>query len=152
MKTEIPTSLSGETSITSSVDLGSCWKPIYLWTESLLAHVSDCPFQLSSFVFSPTHDTRHMSLPVLAFQHFDRLVSSFSNLSTVSLSSLFSPVPFLFVVVLKVSSTVVLVTPVVSDSLKPCGVSPTRLLCPWDSPGKNTGVGCHTLLQGIKLL
>ena len=25
----------------------------------------------------------------------------------------------------------------------------TRLLCPWDSPGKNTGVGCHALLQGI---
>ena len=28
---------------------------------------------------------------------------------------------------------------------------PTRLLCPWDSPGKNTGVGCHFLLQGIFL-
>ena len=27
--------------------------------------------------------------------------------------------------------------------------SPTRLLCPWDLPGKNTGVGCHFLLQGI---
>ena len=26
---------------------------------------------------------------------------------------------------------------------------PTRLLCPWDSPGKNTGVGCHALLQRI---
>ena len=26
---------------------------------------------------------------------------------------------------------------------------PTRLLCPWDSPGKNTGVGCHVLLQAI---
>ena len=26
---------------------------------------------------------------------------------------------------------------------------PTRLLCPWDSVGKNTGVGCHALLQGI---
>ena len=26
---------------------------------------------------------------------------------------------------------------------------PTRLLCPWDSLGKNTGVGCHALLQGI---
>ena len=26
---------------------------------------------------------------------------------------------------------------------------PTRLLSPWDSPGKNTGVGCHVLLQGI---
>ena len=27
---------------------------------------------------------------------------------------------------------------------------PTRLLCPWDSPGKNTGVGCHFLLQCLK--
>ena len=26
---------------------------------------------------------------------------------------------------------------------------PARLLCPWDFPGKNTGVGCHFLLQGI---
>ena len=26
-----------------------------------------------------------------------------------------------------------------------------QLLCPWDSPGKNIGVGCHTLLQGIFL-
>ena len=28
-------------------------------------------------------------------------------------------------------------------------LQPTRLLCPWDSPGKNSGVGCHALLQGI---
>ena len=28
---------------------------------------------------------------------------------------------------------------------------PIRLLCPWDSPGKNTGVGCHSLGQGIFL-
>ena len=28
-------------------------------------------------------------------------------------------------------------------------VQPARLLCPWDSPGKNTGGGCHILLQGI---
>ena len=27
------------------------------------------------------------------------------------------------------------------------GLQPTRLLCPWDSSGKNTGVGCHSLLQ-----
>ena len=32
--------------------------------------------------------------------------------------------------------------------LLPHGLQPTRLLCPWDSPGKNTGVGCHFLLQG----
>ena len=31
-----------------------------------------------------------------------------------------------------------------------CSPSP-RLLCPWGSPGKNTGVGCHALLQGIFL-
>ena len=40
---------------------------------------------------------------------------------------------------------------VVSDSLRPHGLQPSRLLCPWDSPGKNTGVGCHALLQGIVL-
>ena len=38
---------------------------------------------------------------------------------------------------------------VASDSLGPHGLQPTRLLCPWDSPGKSTGVGCHVLLQGI---
>ena len=31
------------------------------------------------------------------------------------------------------------------------GSQPTRLLCPWDSPGKNTGVGCHFLLQCMKV-
>ena len=34
---------------------------------------------------------------------------------------------------------------------QPCLTLPARLLCPWDSPGKNTGVGCHVLLQGIFL-
>ena len=38
---------------------------------------------------------------------------------------------------------------VVSDSLQPHGLWPTRLLSPWDSPGTDTGVGCHALLQGI---
>ena len=36
--------------------------------------------------------------------------------------------------------------------LWPHGLKPTRLLCPWHSPGKNTGVGCHSLLQGIFLI
>ena len=40
---------------------------------------------------------------------------------------------------------------VVSASLRPHGLWPARLLCPWDFPGKNTGVGCHFLLQGIFL-
>ena len=38
---------------------------------------------------------------------------------------------------------------VVSYSLKPCGLQPTRLLCLWDFPCKNTGVDRHSLLQGI---
>ena len=38
---------------------------------------------------------------------------------------------------------------VVSDSLQPHGLQPTKLFSPWDFPGKNTGVGCHFLLQGI---
>ena len=38
---------------------------------------------------------------------------------------------------------------VVSDSVRPHKRQPNRLLCSWDSPGKNTGVGCHSLLQGI---
>ena len=44
---------------------------------------------------------------------------------------------------------VCLVTSVISDSLQPHGLQPTRLLCLWDSPGKNTGVSCHFLVQGI---
>ena len=36
---------------------------------------------------------------------------------------------------------------VVFNSLRPQGLYPARLLCPWNSPGKNTGVNCHSLLQ-----
>ena len=44
-----------------------------------------------------------------------------------------------------------------ANSLQSCltlcnrGLQPARLLCPWDSPSKNTGVSCHALLQGIFL-
>ena len=43
----------------------------------------------------------------------------------------------------------VLVTSVMSDALWSYGPYPPRLLYPWDSPGKNTGVGCHAPLPGI---
>ena len=33
----------------------------------------------------------------------------------------------------------------------PIDWQPTRLLCPWDSPGRNTGVGCHFLLQCMEV-
>ena len=35
--------------------------------------------------------------------------------------------------------------------MRPCRRQSTRLPCPWDSPGKNTGVGCHFLLQNMKV-
>ena len=38
---------------------------------------------------------------------------------------------------------------VVSASLRPHGLHPTGILCPWDFPGKSPGVGCHFLLQEI---
>ena len=37
---------------------------------------------------------------------------------------------------------------VVCDSMRPHRLQPARLLCPWDFPDKNTGVGCYSLLQG----
>ena len=38
---------------------------------------------------------------------------------------------------------------VMSDSLGAHGLHPTGLLCPWDSPGKNSRVGCHFFRQGL---
>ena len=35
------------------------------------------------------------------------------------------------------------------DSLRPRGLQPARLLCPWNSSNKNIGLGCHFLLQGM---
>ena len=43
------------------------------------------------------------------------------------------------------------VTSVVSNSVRPHRWQPTGLLCPWDSPGKNTGVGCQSLLRCMKV-
>ena len=43
------------------------------------------------------------------------------------------------------------VTSVVSDSVRPHRWQPTRLPHHWDTPGKNTGVGCHFLLQCMKV-
>ena len=43
------------------------------------------------------------------------------------------------------------VASVVSDSVRPHRWQPTRLPHPWDSPGKNTGMCCHFLLQCIKV-
>ena len=51
-----------------------------------------------------------------------------------------------------ICASVLVVVVLVAQSgptLRPHGLWPDRLLCPWDSPGKNTGVDCHSLLQRI---
>ena len=50
-----------------------------------------------------------------------------------------------------ISAAVAAVSSVVSDSVRPHRQQPIRLPCPWDSPGKNIGVGCHFLLQCMKV-
>ena len=57
---------------------------------------------------------------------------------------------FIFLCLLSFVS-VVLRHSVVFDSLQPHILSSARLLCPWNSPSKNTRVGCRFLLQGIFL-
>ena len=54
-------------------------------------------------------------------------------------------------VAVKFSRCCCLVASDVSDSVQPCGLQPSKLLCPWGSPDKSTRVGCHVLLQGIFL-
>ena len=64
-------------------------------------------------------------------------------------------VPSFFLLVFSNFSIMVSVShSVMSDSLRPCGFhleDPTRLLCPWNSPNENNGVGIHALLQEIFL-
>ena len=83
---------------------------------------------------------------------FYRLVSSFSStplLQRLSLPHCIFLLPFSKIRYL--CCCCCCVTSVVSDSMRPQRRQPTRLPCPWDSPGKNTGVGCHFLLQCMKV-
>ena len=74
---------------------------------------------------------------------------------TSSFSSFFYFFPFYFYCREKkkdekaVSRFYMCVCSVLCDSLQHHGLQPARLLCPWEVPGKSTGVGCHFLLQGI---
>ena len=52
---------------------------------------------------------------------------------------------------LQYEKSILLSTSVMSDSVQPHRRQPTRVRHPWDSPGKNTGVGCHFLLQCMKV-
>ena len=55
----------------------------------------------------------------------------------------------LFIAIVETCVCVCVSHSVVSDSLRPHGLWPAKFLCPWNSPGKNTGVDSYSLLQGI---
>ena len=78
-------------------------------------------------------------------------VSSISSSSTSGRGVFLSPCGQIGIIMVQwkwaKSGVLCLVASVVSDSVRPHRRQPIRLLCLWDSPGKNTGVGCHFLLQ-----
>ena len=86
--------------------------------------------------------TTHNSSRVIFFDHLslEDLVIVLYSLSTSVYSLDASPVSMIFLACSGAQSC---------PTLRPRGLQPTRLLCPWDSPGKDTGEGCHFLLQGI---
>ena len=110
--------------------------------------------------FSPRwflNTTAHIAHPFFPFLWYcTHHMTSFHMHLDLFLSSIFSLMVYLFLYeyhVFKRTTTmdicVCLVALVVSNSLWLYGMQPTRLLCPWGSPGKNTGGGCLALLQGI---
>ena len=80
------------------------------------------------------------------------------RLNTVKISALFKPICRFKVVLIKVPARFrgdeLCVCPATQSclTLRPHGPQPTRLLCPWDSSGKNTWEACHFLFQGISCL
>ena len=83
-------------------------------------------------------------------------IHTFSHSTVISYSNLLNISPHLNTLVLVhlcsqalPSSCVHACLVIQSDSLQPYRLQPARFFCPWDFPGKNTGVGCHVLLQGI---
>ena len=86
-------------------------------------------------IFSKTLSVSHVTHRVLSHQ---------TRVSSLELSWI---TPSLFLAPAEIRKTVS--RSVVPDSLRSRGLQPTRLLCLWGFPGKNTGVGCHFLLQGI---
>ena len=83
----------------------------------------------------------------LLFNMLSRLVITFLPKSKHLLISWLQPPSAVILEPQKINSATVSPSIVVPNSLRPHG--PIRLLWPWDFPGKNTGVGCHFLLQGI---
>ena len=110
---------------------------------SHLTSLEHIQFQHScSGQFIPSHALHSASL-LVHFSAVSRFLESYSTHTKVYPGK---------VIVLKQLRLLLLLSRFsLSDSVQPHRRQPTRLHCPWDSPGKNTGVGCHFLLQYMKV-
>ena len=100
-----------------------------------------------AWYFAQIHDQKTSLLQIALCCVLDTFSSSKSHLEVLKYSSHSFCLYFCPYACLPAYS----VASVVSNSLQPYGPQPARLLCAWDSPGKNTRVGCQALLQGIFL-
>ena len=103
------------------MDRGAWWATVYGVTKSQTRLHLT---SITSPIFSPVYDNLDVGTELLAVVHVNLL--SHTN-------------------------SCCLVTKLCLTLLQPHGLQPSRLLCPWGLPGKNAGVGCYFLLQGIFL-
>ena len=113
-----------------------------LW---LLAHPLGLPILIHPFFVAAT-----LLTPSLTFKETGShmLLNQLSHLPEVKLPGEISPTDFLSLIkplYLSASAKLLQSCP----TLRSYGPQTARLLCPWDSPGKNTAEGCHFLFQGI---
>ena len=114
-------------------------------------HSTKLNFQLSHWAFLPPAGSfrdlqNHKGVHSLRGQLYFYLWGKSNTISHLGHHGYMLCVTVLYACVLALLSR-----SVVSNSLRAYGLQPSRLLSPWDSPGKNIGVGCHALLQRIFL-
>ena len=118
------------------------WKPDWRSSNGHYRDAWEIAFLLL-FLVKEWDDNICMLKTIIASSYMDVFISCIIKIK---------PISFLYFTVLwhpQIKSSCVLSCSVVSDSCHPIDCSPARLLCPWDSPCKSTGVGRHFLLQGI---
>ena len=113
------------------------WSSLFSFTPTMLPFDIISTFLINEFTFSHLHHSRALihSLGISFKYSLKRLKVTCSI--------------FTFYQHTSPCMNAYQVASVMFDSLRPYGPLPTRLLYPWDSPGKNTAMGYHALLQGI---